>query len=106
MPKYLAQASYSVDGAKGLIQAGGSSRIEAAKSIVEAMGGTLESMYFSFGQHDAVMIADFPDNVSAAAVSLAVNASGATTAHITPLLTPAELDAAAQKVPNYTPPGG
>jgi uncharacterized protein with GYD domain len=69
------------------------------------MGGTVESVYFSFGDSDVVGICDVPDNVSATALSLAVNASGVINAKVTPLITPEELDAAAKKVPSYTPPG-
>ena len=46
-----------------------------------------------------------PDNVSAAALSLTVNAAGAATAKVTVLLTPEEIDTAAKKTPNYRPPG-
>lgn len=62
-------------------------------------------MYFSFGDSDVIGICDVPDNVSAVAISLAVNASGMINAKLTPLITPEELDAAAKKVPSYTPPG-
>ncbi len=105
MAKYLMQASYGAKGVQGLIQGGGSSRVAVVESVAKQMGGTVESMYFSFGDADVICICDMPDNVTAAAVSLAVNASGVTTAKITPLITPEELDAAAKKVPSYTPPG-
>jgi len=105
MAKYLMQASYSAEGVRGLIQGGGSSRVAAVEALVQQMGGTVESVYFSFGDSDVVGICDVPDNVSATAISLAVNASGVISAKVTPLITPEELDAAAKKVPNYTPPG-
>jgi uncharacterized protein with GYD domain len=105
MAKYLVQACYGADGVRGLIQGGGSSRVAVVEAVAQQMGGTVESVYFSFGDADVICIMDMPDNVSAAAASLAVNASGSTTAKITPLITPEELDAAAKKVPSYTPPG-
>lgn len=105
MAKYLMQASYSAEGVRGLIQGGGSSRVAAVEALVQQMGGTVESVYFSFGDSDVIGICDVPDNVSATAISLAVNASGVISAKVTPLITPEELDAAAKKVPNYTPPG-
>ena len=105
MAKYLLQASYTAEGAKGLMKDGGSKRRAAAKALVESVGGKLESFYFAFGKTDAVVVVDFPDAVSAAAASLAISASGALTARVTVLLTPEEVDQAAKKSPKYTPPG-
>ena len=105
MAKYLMQASYSAEGVRGLIQGGGSSRVAAVEALVQQMGGSVESMYFSFGDSDVICICDVADNVSATALSLAVNASGVINAKVTPLITPEELDAASKKVPSYTPPG-
>jgi uncharacterized protein with GYD domain len=105
MPKYLLQVSYTAEGAKGLLKDGGSKRREAARAAVQSVGGSLESMYFAFGEHDAIVIADIPDVASAVATSLTLNASGAITSRTTVLLTPEDLDAAAKKTPTYTPPG-
>ena len=105
MPKYLVQASYTPDGLKGIMEKGGSSRPEAVKSVAEGLGGTLESFYFAFGESDAYVVLDMPDNVSVAAVAMTVNASGAVTIKTTVLLTPEEVDQAAQKSVDYTPPG-
>ena len=49
---------------------------------------------------------ELPDNTKAAAVALAVNSTGTTTVTTVPLLTPEEIDAAAQQTVHYTPPGG
>jgi len=65
----------------------------------------LEAYYFAFGDADADVIIDVPDNATAAAVSLAVNASGAASGKLVVLLTPEEIDAATQKVVEYTAPG-
>ena len=54
---------------------------------------------------DFVGVVDAPDNVSIAAMSLAVNASGVTSLRTTPLLTPEEMDAAAKKQVTYRGPG-
>jgi uncharacterized protein with GYD domain len=105
MPKYLLQASYSAEGAKGLLKEGGSKRRAAAKILVESLGGKIDCFYFAFGKTDVVAIVDMPDGVSAAAASLAIGASGAVEGHITVLLTPEEIDQAAKKSPKYTPPG-
>jgi uncharacterized protein with GYD domain len=106
MPKYLVQASYTSDGAKGILAKGGSSRPEAVKHMIEGLGGSMESFYFAFGDADAYVVADLPDNVSATAVALAVNSTGAVAAKTIVLVTPEEVDAAIQKAAEYTPPGG
>jgi uncharacterized protein with GYD domain len=105
MPKYLLQASYTEEGAKGLVKDGGSKRRAAAKTLIESLGGKVECFYFAFGKTDVFAIADFPDSVSAAAASLTLSASGAVTGQVTVLLTPEELDQATKKSGKYTPPG-
>ena len=105
MAKYLLQASYTAEGAKGLLKDGGTKRRAAANALVESLGGKTDCFYFAFGKSDAVAILDFPDGVSAAAASLAVSASGAVTTRLTVLLTPEEIDQATKKSAKYTPPG-
>ena len=105
MPTYLWQASYSVDGTKGLLKDGGSKRRAAVQQMIEKAGGKLQAFYFAFGEADVYGIAEFPDQATAAAVSLAVNATGAVHLRTTALITPEELDTAAQKSVTYRPPG-
>lgn len=105
MPKFLIEASYTLDGVKGVQSAGGSSRREAVAAVAESVGGKLESFHFAFGDYDAFVIAELPDNESAAAVALTVNAAGAATTRTVVLLTPEEIDAAAQRSVDYRPPG-
>jgi len=105
MPKYLVQASYVGEGLKGLLKEGGSSRKKAVETVIKGMGGTLESFYYAFGEYDVFGIADMPDNVTAAAFSLAINASGAIQARTTVLMTPEEVDEAVKKTVNFRPPG-
>ena len=105
MPKYLIEANYTLDGAKGVQSSGGTSRREAVAAVCESVGGQLESFHFAFGESDAYVIADIPDNEAAAAVALTVNASGGATTRTTVLLTPEEVDAAAKRSVDYRPPG-
>ncbi len=105
MPKYLYQASYTSEGAKGLIQDGGSKRRAQIEKMTQSMGGSVEAFYYTFGDDDVCLIVDVPDNVTAAAASLAVGASGAVSIRTTVLLTPEEIDAAAKKTVDYQPPG-
>ena len=105
MPKYLITASYTTDGLKGLLKDGGSARRTAVQKAADSLGGKLETLYFAFGDHDVIAIADLPDNGTAAAFSLTVNATGAVRTTTTPLLTAEEIDAASKKSVSYRAPG-
>ena len=105
MPKYLVEACYNAEGAKGIARDGGSGRHAAAKKAIESLGGKLESFYFAFGDTDVFAVFDLPDNASAAASSLAVNQTGLLTSKIVVLLTPEEMDAAAKKTVDFRAPG-
>jgi uncharacterized protein with GYD domain len=105
MPKYLFHANYVGDGIKGLLKEGGSARKAAVDTLFKSVGGTVEAFYYAFGDTDLYIIADFPDNVSTAAMTLTVAAAGAATVKTTILLTPEEIDAAAKKTPHYRAPG-
>jgi uncharacterized protein with GYD domain len=105
MPKYLVQASYNAEGAKGLLKDGGSKRRTAVEQMASALGVKVEGFYYAFGDADAYVIVDAPDNVTAASISLTVNASGAVSLKTIPLLTPEEIDQAAKKSVTYRAPG-
>ena|SRR3972149_2199700 len=104
MPKYLIEASYTLEGTRGLMKSGGTARRAAMQQAVESVGGRFEVQYFALGEHDAFVIADLPDHVSAAAISLAVTATGAARTKTTALLTPEEVDQAVKKTVKYEPP--
>ena len=108
MPKYLIEASYSHEGFEGVRTKGGSSRRDAIAEAAKSMGGKLEAFYFAFGEHDAVVLLDLPDNEAAAAVALSADAAGGASTKTTVLLTPEEVDDAAERsrdVVDYRPPG-
>jgi uncharacterized protein with GYD domain len=105
MAKYLIQANYIGEGLKGLLKEGGTSRRAAVEKLFGSVGGKVEAFYYAFGDTDLFVIADIPDNVTAAALSLTVSAAGAATSKVTVLLTAEEVDAASKKTPNYRPPG-
>lgn len=105
MATYLLQVSYTTDGLKGVLKEGGSSRRTMVDGMVKSLGGTLESFYYAFGDDDVYATVQLPDNVTAAAVSLAVSASGAARSKVVVLLTPEELDAATKKSVGYRAPG-
>jgi uncharacterized protein with GYD domain len=105
MPKYLMEASYTAEGTKGLATEGGSSRRKTVEEMVKGLRGTLEAFYYAFGMSDVFLIVDVPDAVTAAAVSLAINQTGAVQLKTHVLMTPEEMDQAAKKTVNYRPPG-
>ena len=76
MPFFLHQVSYTPETLARLI-ANPQDRFEAVRGPIEKLGGKIKDSYFAFGQHDAVMITEMPDNVSAAAIALAFAAGGA-----------------------------
>ena len=105
MPKFMLKASYTAEGARGLLKEGGTARRAAVQKIIEGIGGKVEAFYFAYGEDDAYLIVEVPDVVSGLALSLAVNASGAVRLSTIPLITPEEIDAAAKKSVQYRAPG-
>ena len=105
MPKYLIQAGYTAEGLRGLIKDTASGRKAAVQKAVKGMGGKLEALYLSFGKDDVIGIADLPDNIAAAALSLAIGATGLVRIRTTPLLTVEEADKAIKHKAKYRAPG-
>ena len=105
MAKHLFEATYTADGTKGLQKEGGTNRSAAVKQMIESLGGEMECFYYTFGKSDAVVIANVPDNVTAAAAGIAINASGTVQVSTTILLTPEDIDNAVKKSVSYRPPG-
>jgi uncharacterized protein with GYD domain len=107
MARYLFQASYTSE-AWAVQVSNPQNRIDAIRSVIERLGGRLESAFLSFGDYDVVVIAEMPDAISAAAFSLATSAGGALKAiKTTPLLTIEEGMEAMHKAAGagYRPPG-
>ena len=105
MPKYLIQANYTADGLKGLIKDTASGRRAAITQMMEAAGGTIESLYYSLGDYDAVLVVDAPDAATVAGLCAGASASGAVRTKTTALLTVEEMDQALAKSAVYKPPG-
>jgi len=83
-------------------------RFDAIRPAIKKLGGTIEGGWFVFGKYDFVLIAQMPDNISAAAFSLAVAAGGSLkAAKTTSLMTAVEGIAAMKKAAasGYRPPG-
>jgi uncharacterized protein with GYD domain len=106
MPKYLFEAKYTPEGVRGLKDAGAASRAKAVNDMATALGGGLDSFYFAFGDVDAYVVVDLPDDEAAAAAAFTVGASAATQLKTVKLLTLDEADAAIARSVDYRPPGG
>jgi uncharacterized protein with GYD domain len=97
MSSYLVQASYTVEALAALMKTP-QNRSEVVRKAVEKLGGSLTGIWLSFGDQDVVCIVDMPDNLSAAALSLAIAAGGALRCtKTTPLFTAEEGLAAMKK---------
>jgi uncharacterized protein with GYD domain len=106
MSKYLIQARYTADGAKGLLADGGTARRAATEKAIASVGGKMEAFYFALGDVDAYVIAELPDDVSLVALELVVNATGRINSRSVKLITPEDVDKATKKAVTYHAPGG
>ncbi len=107
MAYYLMEVGYTPEAWKTLLKKP-EDRTKAIRPIIEKLGGKLDSVYFAFGDYDLVIIAQFPENVNAAAFSLAAAAGGALRAiKTTPLLAISEGLGAMKMATEcgYRPPG-
>jgi len=105
MQKYLFYGSYTPEGYQGLLNEGGSARIDAAQRALQSVGGSLEAFYYSNGEEDFYIIVNLPDNVKATAITLAGNSSGTFRIRAVALLTPEEMDEAVKQKIDFRPPG-
>ncbi len=103
--KFFVLASYSSEGAKGVLKTGsGTDRKKMTETMVNELGGKLEAFYF-ISSCDAYVICELPDAASAAAIALAIKASGMGSITTTVLLEPEEVDKAAKLAVKYRVPG-
>ena len=105
MPKYLYKVSYSADGMRGVMKEGAASRADFIAKLVSNLGGQMESFHFAFGETDAYVINELPNDATAAAVAMAVGAAGTGSIETVKLLTPDEIDAARAIETGYRAPG-
>lgn len=107
MPRYLIQASYTTQGISELVKSP-QNRAAAMRPVTERLGGKLESFDFAFGEFDIVSIVELPDNVSMAAISMAIGAGGAIGSFKTTVLIPMDEAVEAMRKAGtigYRPPG-
>ena len=90
MPNYLIQVAYNSEALQALIK-NPQDRIEAVRPAVENLGGKVKEGWFAFGDYDAVVIVEMPDNVAASAIAIAFAGGGACkSVKTTPLMSSAE----------------
>lgn len=108
MPKFLYEAQYSGEGLSGLMADGAAKRLRDVKAAIKSVGGKLEAFYFCLGSNDAILIADMPDEATAAAAALMSGSTGVVSLQTTRLLTIAEAEHSIEvaKSARYRPPGG
>jgi uncharacterized protein with GYD domain len=107
MPLYLTRFSYTPETWARLIT-NPEDRRQAATTYIESVGGRLHGFWYGFGPHDGYTLWEAPDNVSMAAVAVALAAGGALgPVDTTVLLTVEETMAALTKAQQvrYRPPG-
>jgi uncharacterized protein with GYD domain len=109
MTKFAAFFSYKPETWNQFLMKPGD-RTAAVRDLAESVGGSLETMYFMFGDRDGFVIIDAPDRDAAAAVAIAANSSGAfsvmeTRELIAPEDLPSVLEKAASARESYRPPG-
>ncbi len=85
MPLYLTKFSYTSETWARLI-GNPEDRRKAAQSYIESVGGKLHGFWYAFGTHDGYSLWEAPDNVSMAAVALAITAGGALSSFETTVL--------------------
>jgi uncharacterized protein with GYD domain len=76
MNQFLLEISYTPEAIAALV-ANPQDRREAVRPVIERLGGTMDNAWFAFGECDIVLIASFPDHVSALALSATLSAGGA-----------------------------
>jgi uncharacterized protein with GYD domain len=107
MPLYLSRFSYTPEAWARLVN-NPEDRRDAARSYIESVGGKLHGFWYAFGAHDGLNLWEAPDNVSMAAVAIAIGGGGALSSFETTVLLTVEetLEALhrAQAV-QYRPPG-
>lgn len=107
MPLYLSKFSYTPETWSRLANHP-EDRSEAARNYIESVGGKLHGFWYAFGSHDGYNLWEAPDNVSMAAVALAISGGGALSSfETTVLLSVEETMEALRKAAEikYRPPG-
>jgi uncharacterized protein with GYD domain len=107
MPSYLVQVAYESAAVAALVKKP-QDRLAVVSKVVQKLGGTLIGGWLCFGDYDTVVVAELPDNQSAAAFAMAIASGGSCkSVKTTPLLSLEDGMAAMKKAggTGYTPVG-
>ena len=102
---YLFRASYTQKGLEGVMREGGTARSEVIEALAASTGGRVVCQFWAFGADDYILVAELPDNVTAASLASTVSVTGTVSVTTTVLLTAAEIDEAVSRHPTYRAPG-
>jgi uncharacterized protein with GYD domain len=105
MALYMLHGSYSAEGTRGLLKDGGSKRKAVVEGMLNKVGGKVHGLWFALGEDDVYVVAEIPDQTTALAMSVVVNATGAIRLKTTALITAEQMDAATKKSIEYRAPG-
>ncbi len=105
MSRYMFKVTYSAAGMQGVMKEGAEHRQAFIAKMAAGMGGSLESFDFGFGDTDVYAICEISDDETAAAIAMAIGASGAGSCQTVKLLTAAQVDRARGIQTGYQAPG-
>jgi uncharacterized protein with GYD domain len=105
MAKYLYRLNYTKAGLDGTVKEGFANREAFFRKAVQGLGGTTEAAYWAYGDTDIFIVVDLPDPEKATGLSLALAMTGSFEVTTTTLLSAADMDAGARKMPGYRAPG-
>lgn len=88
MPTYVSLIRFTEQGIKNIKESPG--RLDAAKKAFQASGGELKAFYLAFGEYDAIVISEGPNDETAAKLALSIGAQGNLRTSTTRVFTEAE----------------
>ena len=98
MPNYIFLCKFTTEGARGIRQA--AERRQRGRAMAERFGGRIVSTWSTQGRYDVVILAEFPDEVSASAYALGVASAGNLSTETMRAFSEQEMDAIIAKLPS------
>ena len=77
MPTYVFLTKFTQQGIENIHES--PDRTEDAKAMVESMGGTWQAFFVTMGRYDGLVVAEFPDDETAAKAAFVLASSGSVT---------------------------
>lgn len=88
MPAYVSLIRFTEQGVRNFKES--PARLDAAKKAFQAAGGELKAFYLAFGEYDAIVISEAPNDETAAKLALSIGAQGNLRTSTTRVFTEAE----------------